>query len=70
VEHVESDRLLTEVEERLWFDPNLLPPRVLEVPVPSANLGSVIGSVANRGKQRVELDLLIAQCNEGLRFLL
>jgi hypothetical protein len=61
VEHVKRERVLAEVEERLRFNANLLSPRVLEVSMPPPQpIVPAIDGVTDRGKQRVELNLLIA----------
>jgi hypothetical protein len=55
---VEGERVLAaDVEVHLWLDVDVLPPRLLQVPVPATHLiVTVVDGASDRRKRRVQLD--------------
>jgi len=67
VDHIERQRLLTEIEVHLGLDPNLLTPGLLKVPMPDPHpIVPAIHGVANRSKQRIPLNPPVAQRDKAL----
>ena len=63
--HLERERVITEVEERLDLDPDLLAPRFLKVSVPFAHpVVPVIGGASDSCKYRVDFDVRVAERDE------
>src|SRR2546425_1131156 len=67
VEHVEHERLITEVEVRLRLDANLGPPYLLGVAKPPLQpVMAMVDRAADRRKRRMKLHVWIAVCDQRL----
>jgi hypothetical protein len=67
MQHLERERVLTNVEERLRLDAKLVSPRVFEVSKPlSQPIMSVVDGAAGCRHRRVKLDLRIRQRDKSL----